>query len=156
MLMLGAVFNSPGGLFYRKLSARARDNVSCRNGVDELESVTERDSLSHRRQNFHLAKGQRELQPNDFPQWNLYAKHGRNPRFADVHGTPPNDGAVARIDADVHINLETGMAASVHAFATLPRPELMELFQSHNFRLQAMPRPWAALTPRPDYGAEMS
>ena len=131
MLMPYIVFNSPGGLLYRKLSASARDDVSCRNGVDELESITERDSLSNHCQNFHVAKRERELQPNHLPHWNLHAKHGGNPRFADVHSMAPYDGTVA----DVHINLETGMAASVHGFATLPRPDLIELFQSHNFRL---------------------
>ena len=129
MLMLDIVLNSPGGLFHRKRSASARDNVSCRNGVDERESITERDSLPDHRQNFHLARGQRELQPNHFPQWNLHAKHGRNSRFADVNPTPPNDGTVVRIDADVHINLETGMALSIHGIPTLPRPELTQLFQ---------------------------
>jgi hypothetical protein len=135
MLMPYIVFNSPGGLLYRKLSASARDDVSCRNGVDELESITERDSLSNHCQNFHVAKRERELQPNHLPHWNLHAKHGGDSRLADVDGTAPNDGTVAGIDADVHINLETGMAASVHGFATLPRPDLIELFQSHNFRL---------------------
>src|ERR1700686_4195563 len=152
MLMPNIVFKAPGGLLHRKLSAGDRDDVSCRTGVDELESITEGGSLSDRRQNLHAAQGQRELQPNHFPQWNLHAKHGGDPRFADVHGAPPNDGTVARVGTDVHINLETGIASGVHGFATLPRPELMELFQSPNLRLQAMPQPWAAQTPHPDYG----
>src|ERR1700719_3658738 len=147
MLMLHVVFKAPGGLFHRKLSASACDNVSCRNGVDELESITERDSLSNHRQNFHVAQGQRELQPNHFPQWNLHAKHSGNSRLADVYGAPPNDGTVARIDTDVHSNLETGMAASVHGIPIVARPEWTQLFQSDNLRSQAMPQFWSAAAP---------
>ncbi len=64
MRMLDIVFNSPGGLFQRKLSASARDNVSHRTGVDELKSITEGGSLSNHRRNLHVAKRQQELQPN--------------------------------------------------------------------------------------------
>ena len=64
MLRLEIVFNSPGGLFHRKLSASARDDVSCRTGVDELESITESSSLSDHRQNLHVTQGQRELESN--------------------------------------------------------------------------------------------
>jgi hypothetical protein len=67
MLMLEIVFNSPGELLHRKLSASARDDVSCRTGVDELKSITESSSLSDHRQNLHVTQRRRELQSNQPP-----------------------------------------------------------------------------------------
>ena len=72
--------------------------------------------------------GSVEFQANHVADWNFLPQHGGNPRLADVDRMPADDGRFARIDTQVHFELETGMAACFHRFADLASFKLTALF----------------------------
>ena len=98
--------------------------------VDKLESVTEGTSLSHHGDDVHIAEWQFEFQSNHFADWNLDTQHGGDARRADVDGVTANYRAIARVDADVHLNWKTGMAAKIHTRVKPPISELRAQVQA--------------------------
>src|SRR6266567_3248237 len=129
------------GLLLRKFTTGAPNNVLGRPGFHELESIAEGASLANHGESVHFAKGDREFQANHFAHRNLNAEHGRNARFAEVHGVPSNYGAAARINADLDFQLEPGMAAGFHDFVRPASSEWGAHFQE-NLPDQKLSRTW--------------
>ncbi len=74
-------------------------------------------------------QGQFELQANDFADRNFHQQHGGNSGLADVDRVSPHHTGIARVDADVDLQLEARMPPSVHEVVTRTGLELPAHYQ---------------------------
>ena len=102
------------GLLRRELAAGASDDVPHGVGFHELEPIAERASLANQGEEFYVAKGQRELQTNHLADRNFLAQQRRNSRLADVYRVSAHNRPVARIHANLYVQLEAAMEAGFH------------------------------------------
>src|SRR5712691_3865891 len=101
------------GLFNGELAAGGVEDFSGKICLHKPEAVAESVPLSDHRINVYRAQRKSKFQLHDFVQGNFNGENGRDSRFADVHGTALQVAAAARIDGDLGLKLEPGLAAIV-------------------------------------------
>jgi hypothetical protein len=69
--------------------------------------------LATYRLNRHSTAWKHEVQLYDLAQDRFNSQYGCDPRFANVHSMPLQRTARARIDSDVNLNFEAGLATGV-------------------------------------------
>ncbi|HXO34742.1 MAG TPA: hypothetical protein VN901_20565 [Candidatus Acidoferrales bacterium] len=82
-------------------------------GVNKLKAVSKSVPLANYRVNRQRAAGKREIQYHILPQGRFDWQHGRDPRFANVHGTALQHAARSGLDSDIDFNFEPGLATEV-------------------------------------------
>lgn len=87
-----------------------QDGLICAR-VHKLESEAESVSLADKRKDLDFAEWKAELEPNHFAHLDLGAQHGGYARLADVDGLSPNYRGIARIYANIDLELEARVAA---------------------------------------------
>jgi len=111
------------------VAAGASDNLLGAGRLEELEAVAKCVPLAHQRVDFDFSQGQSKLQSDHFADGDLSDQQGGYPGLADINRMPADYRTVARVDANVNFQLEAGMAASLHKFASRAGSELMAKFQ---------------------------
>ena len=74
--------------------------------------------MSHQSMNLDGARGQRELEPHNFSNGYFHPQHRRYSGLAQIDSMPAHHALVARIYADLYIELEPGMAARFQGIQT--------------------------------------
>lgn len=106
------------GLFDSEISARPADEVPHRATFDEFEAVTEGAALAHQSENFDFPRRQGEFEAHDLVEGDFLQEHGGDARFADIDRVSANHRAIARVDANVDFQLETGCSAGLDKFTS--------------------------------------
>jgi hypothetical protein len=116
------------GLFHRQLAAGMSDDVLCGGGFNKLKTVAEGIPLTNKRVDLDRSQWQRKFEPNNFSNRNLIPQHDCNAGPAHVDRASSHYNMVARINAYLHIEPETGMAAIFDQLVSLALPKLIAHF----------------------------
>src|ERR1700724_1770543 len=79
--------------------------------VNELEAIAKSVSLASRRKNHQTSGRKSEVQLHHLVQGRFKGQHRRDPGFADVNGAALQPTARPRINPDIDLKFEPGMAA---------------------------------------------
>jgi hypothetical protein len=101
------------GLVNSKVAACATNEFVHGLCVNEFEAVAKSVSLASRRKNHHRSGRKREVQLQNLAQGRFKGQHRGDPGLADVNGTPLQPPARPRINPDIDLKFEPGMAAGL-------------------------------------------
>src|ERR1700674_5964855 len=101
------------GLVNSKVAACATNEFVHGFCVNEFEPVAKSVSLASRRKNHHRSGRKREIQLQNLAQGRFKGQHRCDPGFADVNGMALQPSARSRINPDIDLKFEPGMAAGL-------------------------------------------
>jgi len=101
------------GLVNSKVAACATNEFVRGICVNELEAVAKSVSLASHRKNHHRSGREREAQLQNLAQGHFKGQHRCDPGFADVSGMTLQPTARPRINRDIDLKFEPGMAAGL-------------------------------------------
>src|ERR1700679_309333 len=101
------------GLVDSEIAASATNHIKDSSGVNELEAVAESVPFANHRKNDHRSGGKHEVQLQNLAQGHFKGQHRCDPGFAAVSGMTLQPTARPRINRDIDLKFEPGMAAGL-------------------------------------------
>jgi hypothetical protein len=126
------------GLLCGEFSTSTGNQIFGRSKLNKLEAVAECLPLPHERQDFHIAQGQSEFEPNHFADGDFDPKHRGNASLAQINRVSAHDIFITRINLYIHFNLVAGMKALLHEFFDSCRSERIGVNLAAKFQKQGL------------------